>query len=45
MSIVLPILFLVILIGLNARQMSPRLWGFMAVCISVVILYHLFKKP
>lgn len=44
MSLVLPILFISVLVGLNAHRMTPRAWGVIAAGTIFVILFHLFKS-
>lgn len=43
MTIVLPILFMAVGIGLYARRITAGTWVFLGVWIMAVILYQFFK--
>jgi hypothetical protein len=43
MSIVLPIVFFAVGLGLFARRMTPRLWALMIAWIVIVIAYNYVK--
>lgn len=43
MSIVLPIVFFAVGLGLYVKRMTPRLWALMACWIALVIAYNYFK--
>jgi hypothetical protein len=44
MSIVLPIFFFAVCVGLFTRRMTPRVWYVMAFWIALVIAYHYLRN-
>lgn len=43
MSIVLPIIFFAVVLGLFVKRMTPRLWALLTLWIVLVIAYNYFK--
>ncbi len=43
MSIVLPIVFFAVGLGLYVRRMTPALWGLMTLWIALVIAFNYVK--
>ena len=44
MSIVLPILFFAVGLGLFVRRMTPVVWGALAFWIMLILLYNFLKS-